>query len=220
LHELEIANNNPRKHGNFFGAQARKRGWDTDGEAVNRVYCPDCRKTPAWSRSRRQVELDSVVIPAMSEPPVIDGYAEPVPALPPPEQERPHMPRDHIELTSAQRLEIRRMLDQFFDDKEGCYLPNADGEAISDQAIGQCVGVPWAEVTKIREAAYGKILIDPELAALRNQMASLDAEMAALSKHMLERIAEAERRAAEIRVALDSYGRKTVGRRGGGAIVA
>src|SRR5215475_954867 len=69
-HELEIANNDPRKHGAFFAQQAKRRGWDTDGSAINKVFCPDCRKPPA-GRSRRQIELDSVVLPAIGAPPVI-----------------------------------------------------------------------------------------------------------------------------------------------------
>jgi hypothetical protein len=185
-HELEIANNNPRKHGSFFAQQARQRGWDTDGETIKQVFCPDCRKTPAY-RPRRQVELDGVVMPAMAmtEPITIEGHAEPVALLPPPKEKTMARELDH-----GQRLQIRSLLDKYFDDKEGCYLAGDNGEAMSDQAVGSMAGVPWGEVTKIREAAYGRILVDPAMAALRTQMADL------------------EKRFAEMRVALDGYGRK------------
>lgn len=256
-HELELANNDPRrKHGAFFAQQARRRGWDTDGVAVQKVFCPDCRKTPA-SRSRKQIELDSVVLPAL-EPPIIEGTCElvteppPLPAakwrreagrrmdlamsegiaawqpnqsleeklgeitvraveamdsmpllargeksMPRTREEQP-MPR---ELTNEQRRQIRIMLDQYFDDKEGCYLPGENGEPMSDQAIGHAVGVPWGEVTKIRELSYGKIMVDPAVAALRTQMAELE-------KYKAEQLAELERRMAAMREALDGYGRK------------
>jgi hypothetical protein len=208
-HELELANNDPgRKHGAFFGSQARKRGWDTDGSAINRVYCPDCRKTPAF-RTRREIELDGVVLPALeaSEPPIIEGHVEPMPTpredyekglqrLPPSREIT--MPR---ELTQAQRMQIRSLLDKHFDDKEGCYLVSDDGAPMSDQAIGSMVGVPWGEVTKIREAAYGKILVDPAIAALRAQMDELHRVVA-------EQLAILERRMGEMRLALDGYGRQ------------
>lgn len=186
-HELELANNDPRKHGSFFAQQARRRGWDTDGERLNRVFCPDCRKTPV-GRSRREVELDSVVIQAMDIPPIIEGHAEAVVMLPAPREERP-MAR---ELSNDQRRHIRNLLDQYFDDKDGCYLVDDHGVAMSDQAIGSMAAVPWAEVTKIREASYGKILVDPAMAALRVQMAELEQQM------------------AKMREALDGYGRKQV----------
>lgn len=205
-HELELANNNTRKHSSFYGAQARKRGWDTDGFAINRVFCPDCRKTPAF-RSRREVELDSVVLPAM-DPPTIEGtcepVAEPVPqrTLPPPEK---LMPR---ELTQEQRMQIRSLLDRHFDDKEGCYLLNEDGAPVNDQSIGSMVGVPWGEVTKIREAAYGKILVDPVLAPLRAQLEELATAIKNQAAMTAVRVVELDKRVAEMRRALDGYGRQ------------
>lgn len=222
-HELEIANNNMRNHGTFYAAQAKKRGWDTDGMHANRVFCPDCRKTPA-PRSRRQHELDSVVIPALqvvaSEPPVIDGVAEEVSPegftagaltavekaaedvvrgiamLPTLRKEKPAMAR---ELSNEQRRAIRVLLDQYFDDKEGCYLALESGEPMNDQAVGSMAGVPWGEVTKIREASYGKILVDPALAALRAQMDEL-------YRTVQEQLAILDRRMNEMRSALDGYG--------------
>jgi len=219
LHELELANNDPRKHAAFFAQQARNRGWDTDGKTINRVFCPDCRKTPSH-RTRRQAEMDSVVLPALeaSEPPTIEGVAEPwVEGFPPSAlkvledvvendivpliEKASAMPR---EMTQEQRLQIRRMLDQYFDDKEGCYLVGDKGEAMSDQMIGQAAGVPWGEVTKIREAAYGKIMVDPALAPLRQQMTELEKHGAALADaHALF-----ERKMGEMRAALDGYGRQ------------
>jgi hypothetical protein len=89
-------------------------------------------------------------------------------------------------------MHIRTLLDKYFDDKEGCYLPNEAGNPLSDQEIGEAAGVPWGEVTKIREAAYGRIMVDPAIAALRNQMAAL------------------EKQVAEMRLALDGYGRRQV----------
>ena len=173
--ELEIANNDPRKHGSFFGSQARRRGWQTDGEAINKVLCPDCRKAPAY-RTRRDAELDSVVMTALPAPLTIEGHAEEV------VKEAAFMPK---ELTQDQRMQIRNLLDKHFDDKAGCYLVGDDGTAESDQSIGETVGIPWGEVTKIREAAYGKILIDPVVASLRSQLAGIEAEVAKI-RHALD----------------------------------
>lgn len=204
-HELELANNDPRKHGSFFAQQAKRRGWDTDGCAINRVFCPDCRKTPAY-RSRRQIELDSVVLPALGEPPVIEGVAEPVEQ---PEAKVAVMAR---ELSNEQRRQIRLLLDQYFDDKEGCYLVGEQGEPMSDQEIGSMAGVPWGEVTKIREASYGRIMVDPAMAALRGQMDELQrrvlAERAAMEEALRSYVAATDQRLNEMRTALDGYGRR------------
>lgn len=241
-HELELANNDPRhKHGAFFAQQARRRGWDTDGVAMHKVFCPDCRKTPA-NRSRKQIELDSVVMPAL-EPPIIDGVAEPwVEGFPPDvlrvvedvvaelateidetlaeqraresTQEQPmrEVKLSSRELTNEQRRQIRIMLDQYFDDKEGCYLPKENGEPMSDQSIGSIAGVPWGEVTKIRELSYGKIMVDPAIAALRTQMAELERDVAttraAMEESMRGYVALTDQRLNEMRLALDGYGRK------------
>lgn len=220
-HELELANNNMRKHGSFYAQQARKRGWDTDGVAINKVFCPDCRKTPAY-RPRRQVELDSVVMPAMdmpeAGPPTIDGYAESV-STPREDYEKglrrlPSPAKESVmarELTQEQRMKIRSLLDKHFDDKEGCYLPGDDGSAMSDQAIGTAVGVPWGEVTKIREAAYGRIMVDPAIAALRAQMAEVERVVVELQRVAAAQQAIVDQRINELRTALDGYGRKQVG---------
>lgn len=223
-HELELANNDPRKHGSFFAQQAKRRGWDTDGCAINRVFCPDCRKTPAY-RSRRQIELDSVVLPALGEPPVIEGVAEPVSIT---EQaaelaaqatkalrDSHSWARENVmarELSNEQRRQIRLLLDQFFDDKEGCYLVGEQGEPMSDQEIGSLAGVPWGEVTKIREASYGRIMVDPAMAALRGQMDELQrrvlAERAAMEEALRNYVAATDQRLNEMRTALDGYGRR------------
>jgi hypothetical protein len=78
--------------------------------------------------------------------------------------ERPAVPVP----TQAQRLKIRDLLDNHFDDKAGAYLDN-----YSDEKIGAEVGIGHAAVTMIREAAYGPIRVDPELAALRAELKGL-----------------------------------------------
>jgi hypothetical protein len=85
-------------------------------------------------------------------------------------------PKQATKLTTAQRLRIRSLLDKHFDDEAGCYL-----DGYSDQRIGAEVDVPWALVTKVREAAYGPIRVDPEIAALRAEIAQARRQVEALN---------------------------------------
>lgn len=83
------------------------------------------------------------------------------------------------EPSTQERMKIRAILDKHFDDGAGCWL-----DGYSDQKAGEEAGVPWALVTRIREAAYGPIRVDPEVAALRAEMAQIARDIAALTaKH-------------------------------------
>ena len=77
------------------------------------------------------------------------------------------------EPTGDERFRIRGLLDSHFDDKAGCYLSDW-----SDQKIGTDLNLPWAIVAKIREAAYGPIRVDPEVAKLASEHAALKARLA------------------------------------------
>jgi len=79
--------------------------------------------------------------------------------------------------TPQERVKIRAVLDKQFDDGAGCWL-----DGYSDQKAGEEVGVPWAIVTRIREAAYGPIRVDPEVAGLRAELAQIGRELAALTE--------------------------------------
>jgi hypothetical protein len=67
--------------------------------------------------------------------------------------------------TNEQRLQIRGALDQHFDDAKGRYL-----DGYSDDKIAAHLNVPRAFVSNIREAAYGPLLGNPEIDALRAEM--------------------------------------------------
>jgi len=83
------------------------------------------------------------------------------------------------EATPQERVKIRAVLDKSFDDAAGCWL-----DGYSDQKAGEEIGVPWAIVTRIREAAYGPIRVDPEVAGLRAELVQIGREIAALmEKH-------------------------------------
>ena len=89
------------------------------------------------------------------------------------------------EATPQERVKIRAMLDKHFDDSAGQWL-----DGYSDQRAGEEIGVPWALLTRIREAAYGPIRVDPEIAALQAFMAQITRDLAALT----ERQASAQKR--------------------------
>lgn len=131
---------------------ARKLGWDADGYRKSTTRCPTClhRRSPGESPK---------------EPTIM--ATEPKPTT---------LPRDP---TTGERMKIRALLDQHFDDSAGMYL-----DGYSDQRIGEESGVPWAIVTKIREAAYGTIRVDPEITALRAEIDQAARKLAALEKSL------------------------------------
>lgn len=79
--------------------------------------------------------------------------------------------------THEERFKIRRALETHFDDAQGAYL-----DGWSDQRIGKELNLPWAMVSKIREAAFGPIRVDPELVALRAEAAKLAAQLVEAAK--------------------------------------
>ena len=87
--------------------------------------------------------------------------------------------------TPDQRTKIRQLLDGHFDDAKGCYL-----DGYSDQRVGQELGVPWAMVTKIREAAYGPIRSDPEIEAIKGEILKIQGAIAVV----VERVDRIEKR--------------------------
>jgi hypothetical protein len=71
-------------------------------------------------------------------------------------------------LSNEERMQVRRLLDQHFDDKDGVYLAGYD-----DKKIGAELAVPWALVAELRETAYGPIREDPVIAKLKQEFDSL-----------------------------------------------
>jgi hypothetical protein len=130
----------------FIAKRARATGWQADGWRASVTRCPAC-----LSKDRAGESPGEKVIRIMPETP------KPAPA--PPAAREP---------TPKQRLAIRAKLDATFDDDAGCYLDGA-----SDQKIGEELNIPWSWVARIREAAYGPIRVDPEVAALRAEITGL-----------------------------------------------
>lgn len=130
----------------------RQRGWAADHRRPSVTKCPSCR------RKRRKNDPDSEIKRIMatnpSPPPPPTVLKVPAAAEPAAVQPRP--------LTQDQRLAVRNLLDQHFDDSKGMYL-----DGMTDQAIADRAKVPRIHVESIREAAYGPIRVDDELAKAR-----------------------------------------------------
>lgn len=91
------------------------------------------------------------------------------------------VPPSTRKLNADERLQVRGLLDKHFDDGAGEYL-----DEMSDAKLGEMIGVPWALVATIREAAYGPIRVDPELTALSKRMAAMEASLAELKNAMAD----------------------------------
>jgi len=82
-------------------------------------------------------------------------------------------------LTDSERLKIRTLLDSHFDDAKGRYL-----DGYSDQRIAAEVNVPRIHVETIREAGWGPIRLDPEVAAIAEELRKAREEVEALSQRI------------------------------------
>lgn len=132
--------NNGRLNPEAIAKRAAAAGWKADAHKPTWAECPACQ---AKDRSGDKPGETKIMPTTDIRELAAKGTREP---------------------THAERLKIRNMLDQYFDDAAGCWL-----EGYSDQKAGEEIGVPWALLTRIREAAYGPIRVDPELAALRGE---------------------------------------------------
>lgn len=100
----------------------------------------------------------------------------------------PDKPR---EATQTERLHIRALLDKTFDDGVGSYL-----SGYSDEKVAEELKVPRIFVERIREAAYGPIRVDPELAAIKQEMAGLLANQRELAERLAALAKRVEARGA------------------------
>jgi hypothetical protein len=108
-----------------------------------------------------------------------------------PEAPVPTPPTPIREATNDQRVLIRNLLDKHFDDAVGTYL-----DSMSDAAIAEKAGVPRVVVERIREAAYGPIKVDPEILAIRTELAAVKAAAEKLMATVADLTARLDRKAA------------------------
>jgi hypothetical protein len=142
---------------------AKLVGWRHN--KAQRLECPRCNTESPHLPAEWQTQLAALHVVAQSN-------------------EEPKMPEKPVvglrEPTQQERIKIRQVLDQHFDDEAGCWL-----NGYSDQKAGEEIGLPWAMVTRIREAAYGPIRVDPEVAALRAELVQIGRELASVTeKHI------------------------------------
>lgn len=149
--------------------RAAARGWKVDSHHASVTRCPACL-VEAVARRKGEPLLKVVPpAPAVAAHPPISSTAPKEPApMATPETKTPRGP------TTEERIRIRNLLDKHFDDGAGCYLDD-----YSDQRVGEEARVPWAIVTRIREAAYGPIRVDPEMVAARAELAQLARDLKA-----------------------------------------
>lgn len=161
--------------------RAQKAGWLAYVDRTGADYCPSCI---AARRSRAHGDKpESKQVEPLMENSVVTVT---------PIKHAPTQQTSAREPTQQERLRIRNKLDAQFDDAAGCYL-----DGWSDQRVGEELNIPWAIVTRIREAAYGPIRVDPELAALRAELVGLGTKIDALMKQqygLVERVATFERK--------------------------
>ena len=144
----------------------RGKGWRADPWRRSISYCPACQVRP---KNDPNSELKKV-IPMAKAP-------EPVAAI--------------REATPQQRTTIRNYLDKHFDDAAGAYL-----DGMSDQKIAEAVNVPRMIVERMRDTAYGQIKVDPEIQAIRSELAALKKQADTMSMSIAVLTARLDSKAA------------------------
>lgn len=178
--------------------RARRAGWEIPSvDSRSNILCPTC-----CERRHNKARHDpDELIRSIPAPP-----AEEIPSMPvsPMTSNKAQAPSGQPlrDPTHEERLKIRGLLDSYFDDKLGSYL-----SGYSDQKIGNELNVPWAIVTKIREAAYGPIRVDPEVERLSALAQSLQAE----GRLLMKQATELNARAAEIEAGIKALRERRAG---------
>lgn len=134
-----------------------KLGWAANERNAAGCYCPACIKG-AKPKAKTTIEPETAARSA---------------SIPSPTAELPKGP------THEQRKRIAEQLRGCFDEDRGCYL---DGE--TDQRIGERLGMPWSWVREVRDLLGFEIRIDPEIEALRAEVAALADMVVALDRKL------------------------------------
>lgn len=224
-------------NGYHVAERFRRKGW----EIGRKTRCPECLKSRRHHRRENgdsklgaQLRLVQASPIDRASPVAIAAATGPVdlaPMPPPPPAPRviltahpstPSAPESAPmnsaspapskvrDLTPEERAKVRRELDAHFDDSVGMYL---GGE--NDQRIGERLGLPWAAVAQMREAAYGPIRTDPEVEAMRAAVKAVSAALEERNRgvenamkedraNLKAALAEGERNAKEWRQAMET----------------
>lgn len=140
--------------------RARAEGWEADAFKASATRCPKCLKPPKNDPLADIKRLQNKE-PKMTIQPAAVATIDPAKRDPNPQQ----------------RLAIRNKLDAQFDDAKGRYL-----NGYSDHRVAAELDLPRVFVEKIREAAYGPIKENPDLAQAMAEVASIREAIDALSK--------------------------------------
>lgn len=156
----DVVMNGHKHNPEWVAKKVREQGWEADVWRRRLCRCPACAKSAPRSRPP---------VPAIDDPE--EETTEAMPEIT--TTSKPGVPNAALatvrEATQEERYRIRQMLDAHFDDAKGCYL-----DGYSDQKIGAELNLPWAMVTRIREAAYGPILVDPAVEQYLAAVAELE----------------------------------------------
>ncbi len=188
------------------------RGWEADPWRATRTRCPRCIKARARATNDTDSELRRTAEKLAAAPP---PAPPPEPPPMPSKQNTATVPIEATvtpirEPTSDQRAKVRELLATHFDDDAGMYLGGYDDKQVAEEAGN----LPWAVVSRIREAAFGPIRITPEMAELREQItaartriANLESSATSLIEQLANDIAEEKRKVEGLCARVASVGK-------------
>ena len=181
-----------------FANTMKTRGWEADPWRTNRTRCPRCARARTKAANDPDSELRRTAARLAAAPPTPPPEPPPMPSKQPAPVARTEATVTPIrEPTSDQRAKVRELLATHFDDDAGMYLGGYDDKRVAEEAGN----LPWAMVSRIREAAFGPIRITPEMAELREQIdaartriVNLESSATSLIEQLANDIAEEKRK--------------------------
>jgi gas vesicle protein len=92
------------------------------------------------------------------------------------------------DLNAEEKRNVRRLLDEYFDDQRGEYL-----EGWSDRKIAETLGYPTARVVEIRKTSYGELRVDSEATKIRKELEALPNQIEVAGTSFLAEVERAKR---------------------------
>lgn len=133
--------------------------WDADVHKPKQCFCPKCVRL---RKIRKDIEVPQPARPPKALVHVAQHFGLGSGTRSTPKENDVTMK----DLTPAQKTALRNELGGTFDEGAGRYL-----EGNSDHLVSEKTGVPRAVVVEFREAFFGPLQEDPEIAAFKQQLA-------------------------------------------------
>jgi hypothetical protein len=132
----------------------QQRGWEVDMRNARRCRCPSCVSAPKKEKEAEVIDMKrhATTTPTITAPPTATAAVALASVTPTPQEFR----------------RISKLLEEHFDEVEGYYA-----KGWSDVRVADATQTTKEVVAKVRDQAFGALKGDPEIDALRRELADI-----------------------------------------------